>query len=66
MSMKKGLINHFALGGFFLQYCVKNGWLTKEGSSRYPQWYLTELGKTELMKFDVDIQKILRERKVKT
>jgi hypothetical protein len=37
--------------------------LTKEGSSRYPRWYLTDLGKTELIRFDIDIQKILRKEK---
>ena len=63
MSEKQGIINHYALGAFFLQYCVKNGWLTKEGSSRYPKWYITELGKIELIRFDVDIQKILRKEK---
>ena len=59
MSKHGELINPYALGGFFLQFCVKNGWLTKEGNGKYAKWYLTEQGKIELTKFNVEISKII-------
>lgn len=51
-------INPYALGAFFLEYCVKQGWLMKEGQGRATRWYLTEEGRRELSKFDVDFTKL--------
>jgi len=51
-------INPYALGAFFLEYCVKQGWLKKEGRGRATRWFLTEAGRKELLNFDVDLTKI--------
>lgn len=48
-------VNCFAIGGGFLSYCVKQGWLTQEGKGRKTKYYITEKGKEELKKFDIDV-----------
>lgn len=51
-------INPYALGAYFLEYCVKHGWLRKKGRGKSTRWYLTESGRNELSKFDVDLTKL--------
>jgi hypothetical protein len=42
-------INPYWLGGQFLCYCVKQGWLRQEGSGgRGTKWYPTDKGRKEL------------------
>ena len=48
-------LNPFVIGGGFLTYCVKQGWLTKEGKGNKTKYFATEKGKRELTKFDIHI-----------
>lgn len=38
-------VNPFAIGGAFLQYCVRQGWLTQQGRGRAMKYYITEAGR---------------------
>jgi hypothetical protein len=50
-------INHYWFGSKFLEYCLKQGWLRKEGSGgRGTKWYPTEKGRNELKeKFGIKV-----------
>ena len=48
-------LNPFAIGGGFLAYCVKQGWLTQEGKGPKTKYYATEKGRLKLAKFDIKI-----------
>lgn len=48
-------LNPFAIGGGFLAYCVKQGWLISEGKGPKAKYFATEKGKLELAKFDIKI-----------
>ncbi len=48
-------VNTFAIGGGFLSYCVKQGWLLQEGKGRKATYFTTEKGKEELKKFSIEI-----------
>jgi hypothetical protein len=50
-----GAINPFAVGGAFLEYCVTNGWLRREGTGRAATYFVTETGRVELPKFGVRV-----------
>lgn len=52
-------INPYALGAYFLEHCVRQGWLMREGDGKSAKWYLTEVGERELPVFGVEINKIL-------
>lgn len=56
-KMPERPINPYWLGGSFLGYCVKQGWLKQVGSGgRGTKWYPTEKGKKELKeKFNIEI-----------
>ena len=49
------LLNPFMIGGGFLTYCVKQGWLIQEGKGNKTKYFATEKGKCELAKFDIHI-----------
>jgi ABC-type xylose transport system substrate-binding protein len=49
------LINPFAVGGGFLNYCVKQGWLVQRGKGRSAKYYVTEEGEAELRKFGIEV-----------
>jgi hypothetical protein len=48
-------LNPFMIGGGFLTYCVKQGWLTQEGKGNKTRYFATEKGRHELAKFDIHI-----------
>ncbi len=48
-------INCYAIGGGFLGYCVKKGWLIQEGKGRNAKYYVTKDGEKELKKFGIDV-----------
>jgi hypothetical protein len=50
-------INPYWVGGQFLGYCVKQGWLRQEGSGgRGTKWYPTDEGRKELKKkFEIEL-----------
>jgi DNA-binding transcriptional regulator PaaX len=51
-------INPFYVGGSFLSYCVKQGWMIEEKVGRKSQHYITEEGIKELKeKFNIIIEK---------
>ena len=56
--MDKRQINPYWFASKFLEYCVKNGWLIKEGSGgKATKWYPTEKGKKELKeKFGIEVE----------
>jgi hypothetical protein len=53
-SARKSL-NPFAIGGGFLDYCVKQGWLIREVKGRSSRYYSTKKGKEELEKFGIKV-----------
>jgi len=48
-------LNPFAIGGGFLAYCVKQGWLTQEGKGPKARYFATEQGRRELARFDIKV-----------
>ena len=54
-SADAGPLNPFMIGGGFLTYCVKQGWLRLEGKGNKTQYFATEKGRTELTKYDIHI-----------
>ena len=48
-------VNPFAIGGGFLDYCVTQGWLVREGKGRSARYYVTRKGEEELPKFGIKI-----------
>lgn len=54
-EQKKKQVNPFAIGGGFLDYCVKQGWIFQEGKGRIAKYYITEKGIKELKKFRIKV-----------
>ena len=54
---KRKPINPCWIGNLFLEYCLKKGWVTKEGSGgEKTKWYPTERGRKELKEqFEIKI-----------
>lgn len=48
-------VNPMQIGGAFLEFCVMQGWLKKEGVGRTARYYVTEEGKKELRAFGIDL-----------
>ena len=48
-------LNPFMIGGGFLTYCVKQGWLIQEGKGNKTKYFATEKGRHELAKFDIHV-----------
>jgi hypothetical protein len=48
-------LNPFAIGGGFLAYCVKKGWLIMEGKGPRAKYFATEKNRHILAKFDIKI-----------
>lgn len=48
-------VNPFAVGGGFLIYCVKRGWLIQDGKGRNATYFATKEGEGELKKFGIEI-----------
>lgn len=48
-------VNPFAIGGGFLAYCVKQGWLAQEGAGHNAKYYVTKEGETALGKFGIKV-----------
>jgi hypothetical protein len=50
-------INPYWVGGQFLRYCVKQGWLKQEGAGgRGTKWYPTDKGREALKeKFEIEL-----------
>jgi len=48
-------VNPFAVGGGFLDYCIKQGWLIREKKGRHAKYYVTKEGEKELKKFSIEI-----------
>jgi hypothetical protein len=48
-------VNPFAIGGGFLDYCIRQGWLIQEGKSGGAEYYVTNEGEKELKKFGIRI-----------
>lgn len=49
------IVNPFAIGGGFLTYCIKKGWVIKKGKGRTAKYFATNEGRKELKKFDINI-----------
>ena len=48
-------VNPFAIGGGFLDYCIKQGWLILEKKGRQGKYYITKEGEKGLRKFDIKV-----------
>ena len=48
-------VNCYAIGGGFLTYCVKQGWLIQEGKGRSTKYYVTKDGEEELKGFGIEV-----------
>jgi hypothetical protein len=46
-------VNPFAIGGGFLDYCVREGWLTRQKSGRAVKYYATEAGRAALAQYGI-------------
>lgn len=46
-------VNPFAIGGAFLQYCVRQGWLIEQGSGRKTRYFVTEAGRAALADYGI-------------
>jgi len=46
-------VNCFAIGGGFLEYCVQQGWLTRQRRGRATEYYVTEAGRGALAEFGI-------------
>jgi hypothetical protein len=46
-------INLFNIGKDFLDYCVKQGWLNREGKGQNVKYYVTLSGEEEIIKIGV-------------
>jgi hypothetical protein len=46
-------VNPFAIGGGFLEYCVRQGWLTRQGRGRGTRYYVTEVGRAALAGYGI-------------
>ncbi len=53
-------INPLALGAAYLEYCVKQGWLTRIGEGETAQYELTPRGEKKLanVPFNFDLSKL--------
>jgi len=46
-------VNPFAVGGGFLAYCVRQGWLIQQGRGRSMRYYVTAAGREALAGFGI-------------
>jgi len=46
-------VNCFAIGGGFLDYCVKQGWLIRRRHGKSTRYYVTEVGRSALADFGI-------------
>ena len=46
-------VNCFAIGGGFLDYCVKQGWLIRNRHGKSTRYYVTEVGRSALADFGI-------------
>ena len=46
-------VNPFAIGGGFLEFCLRKGWLVQRGSGREARYFVTPEGRHELRQFDI-------------
>jgi predicted transcriptional regulator len=49
-TSEKKAVNPFAVGGGFLDYCVRQGWLIKQGEGRHAQYFVTKTGEEQMNK----------------
>jgi len=56
MEPGKKPINPFAIGGGFLEYCAKQGWIIKQCRGKNTNYYATKEGEEKLKKFGIKIQ----------
>jgi hypothetical protein len=48
-------LNPFMIGGGFLAYCVKQGWLIQVGKGHKAKYFATEKGRRELTQMDIHV-----------
>ena len=48
-------VNPFAIGGGFLDYCIRQGWLVREKKGRHGKYFATKEGEKKLRKFGIEI-----------
>jgi hypothetical protein len=46
-------VNCFAIGGGFLKYCVRQGWLIEQGSGRKVKYLVTQAGRKALAGYGI-------------
>ena len=46
-------VNCFAIGGGFLEYCVKQGWLIRQKQDRGTRYYVTKAGRAALAEYGI-------------
>ncbi len=46
-------VNPFAIGGAFLEYCVRQGWLIQRGRGKGMKYYVTEAGREALAEYGI-------------
>jgi hypothetical protein len=46
-------VNPFAIGGGFLNYCVRQGWLIQQGRGKAMKYYVTQEGREALAEYGI-------------
>ncbi|MBN1505798.1 MAG: hypothetical protein JW955_03075 [Sedimentisphaerales bacterium] len=46
-------VNCFAIGGGFLEYCVRQGWLIRQRQGKATRYYVTEAGREALAGYGI-------------
>jgi hypothetical protein len=49
-------VNPYRVGGSFLDYCARQGWMLKEREGWRAAWFVTAAGVTALKGFGIQIQ----------
>lgn len=52
--MKK-VADIFSIGAQFIEYCKEVGWLIEKGEGKKKVWYVSQEGKEELEKFNIEL-----------
>ena len=50
-------LNPYWVGGSFLEYCVRQGWMVKQGQGRSLRYFCTPAGMEALRRFGIEIKR---------
>jgi hypothetical protein len=50
-------VNPYWIGGSFLEYCVRQGWMVKQRESRSLRYFCTSAGVEALVQFGIEVKR---------